>query len=117
MEGNPNVQHYRFKGTKDIIRISAVLNNESIKNWEKSVKNRIEGFNAGEEIYTENLDLTNAKGTIQMFDEYYIPNNYLYYQNKKAGVSLQIIYMSNESNENRLKNMRLILKELKTETF
>ena len=44
VEDNPNVQYYRFKGTKDIIRISAVLNNESIINWQKSVKGMIETF-------------------------------------------------------------------------
>lgn len=83
VEGNPNVQHYRFKGTKDIIVFSAILNNESIKNWKESVKTSIEMYNTDYESHIEELELKNAQGVIQMFDEYYIPNNYLYYQNKK----------------------------------
>lgn len=115
-ENSPNAQYFRFKGTKDIIIISAILNDEAIKNWkEEEVKVGIATRNILGDSYIENLDFNNAKGTIQMFDEYLVHNNYLYYQNSKVNITLDITYISNESNENRLKNMRLILTELKVE--
>lgn len=115
LENNPNIQYFRIKGTKDIISIFSIADIDRINAWEEEVKISIGTKNVIGDSYIENLDLKNAKGIIQMFDEYTAHNNYLYYQNKKEGVTFYIIYMSNEGNENRLKNMRLILKELKVE--
>lgn len=115
IENNPNIQYYRFKGTKDIISIFSVPNTDRNTVWEEEVKIGISTYNVIGDSYIENLDLKDAKGVIQMFDESISHRNYIYYQNKKEGVTLFIRYISNENNENRMKNMRLILKELKVE--
>lgn len=117
LNNRPNLQFFRFKDTKDIILVVSVLNVESTKNWDYHVKAAITLANFKGDSYIENLELKDGSGVIQMFDEYTTHFNALYYQNNKVGVTLKIYYISNANNETRLKNMRLILNELKVRWF
>lgn len=117
LNNRPNLQFFRFKDTKDIILVVSVLNVESTKNWDYHVKAAITLANFKGDSYIENLELKDGSGVIQMFDGYTTHFNALYYQNNKVGVTLKIYYISNANNETRLKNMRLILNELKVRWF
>lgn len=108
-----NVQFFRLIGTKDIIRVLFVLNDEAENNWEEYVKGRSSVFSVGQESTIEFIDFEDGRGAILHLMDPLSLGDTFFYNNKTAGVSLLLTYISNEDADTRVRNMKNILKSLK----
>lgn len=113
---NGNVRYFRFKGSKDILTTSSILNEQSINDWEGHVKAMSEMHSLGAEGSLEFIDLKEGRGAILHLEEPISLLDAFFYQNRTAGVSLRFTYISNEDAETRVRNMKNILTSLKVET-
>lgn len=116
-KGFSNVQFFRFKGTNDIIVVAEVLNEQSRQNWDKETFYTVERRKQIGECHLEEIKKEESVSFLQVYDEKLTYMNFMYFQNKNNGATLNIQYYSDQDYAARLNKMRLILKELKTETF
>jgi len=111
-----NLLFFRLKGSKDILRVFSVLNEQSINDWEGHVKTSSEMYSLEQEGSIEFVDLEEeSTGAILHLKTPISLRDSFFYQNKTAGITLIFTYISNHDAETRADNMRKILQSLKVE--
>ena len=114
---NTHTQYYKLKGTNDIIGIGGLLNEQTISNWEGHIRTHSAMFSGGQPYSVEYVDLEEGRGAMLVVKDPVNIADWFYYQNKNQGVTLSLRYISNNTFEQRLENMRRILRELKVEVL
>lgn len=120
LKSNEDNRVFKFKGTDEIVQVTSLRNRELWDDWDKAMAGYVATLTGGEgtsrEKYVEQYNTDKHKCVI-----FFVKNNahgvsnFTLYRDIKKNVVLLINYISDQSDDVKVKNLKKIVEELKIE--